>query len=279
MPDVDEFSDVSWYSTKGRNALRGLIADVAWEHGSNTPGTDRAMAWLRRALVRYIASIIIWYCCVLVLAYLSGFLAGYYGVNYWLYFSAFMLVGLFSFGILSFRVGSLQSWELGRTIIDAIKGTQGLVRNQNDPNERRRALRSIARIPRKYSAYVGRTVSANAPSRLRIAKPEFCRDEVLAILRLFAPTLYATSTAELVSIRDDLVRLFLRVTSHDLKSISSIGSCWPLPSMIADATNRSRRFTLGLEPSGAVTLFVLPLVIALIGALGSILGEAPWLWK
>jgi hypothetical protein len=43
--------------------------------------------------------------------------------------------------------------------------------------------------------------------------------------------------------------------------------------MFADARNRSRWFGVGSAPSGAATLIIVPLVVALIGALGGIFGN------
>jgi hypothetical protein len=276
VTDADQFGGVrfdgaSWWSRKKRKALRRLIAEIAWEHGDNAPATDQTMSWLRSAHLRWIATYILMYCMGFGLGILIGWLGSSFdsllltlvlGVV-----GASILVGVF------YRRASYASWELGRTIIRAIQGVQGLVRNQSDADARRRALRNIVRIPPKYSTYVRRTLSGNASSRIRIARREVCRDEVLAILRLFEPTLYATDRAELVSVRDDLVRVLLRVANNDLKSIRLIGSSWPLPSMIADARNRSRWFGLESAPSGAATLIIVPLAVALIGALGGIFGN------
>jgi hypothetical protein len=268
VTDADEFSEVSWFPREKRNALRRLIAEVAWEQGGNTQATDRAIDWLTRAGVRFIVVMIIAYSCVIVL--LALLVAVDYYVNtilaYAIYFAG--LLGYVGF----FRSSKIyRSYLLAESIVHAIAGAQDLVRNPSDAKARRKALQSIARIPRRYLAYVAITVSGNAPRRLRIEHREIWGDEVLAILRLFEPTLYASTRSEFTLLRDDLVRLLLRVANGDLKSISLIGSSWPLRSSLADARDRSGRFALGLAPSGAGT-FVLPLVIALIGALGAIIG-------
>jgi hypothetical protein len=276
VTDADQYSDVAWFPKKRRSVLRRLIAEVAWEQGDNTQSTDRTMGWVRRAYVRFTAGVIVLY----------PFIIGWNLFCIWLayYFFDFQLFGvlaafvIYIVGSLAYypfynRTSSQGAFDLGRAIIAAIRGAQGLVQNPSDSTARQRALLNITKISQILPRYVSWRVSGNAPRRLRIAPREICSDQVLAILRLFEPTMYATTRNECILLRDELVRVLLKVANDDLKSISLIGSSWPLPKLIVDARNRSPWIGPGSASYGAATFIFVPLTVALIGALAVVLGS------